>query len=204
MRIILVRHGETDANKQGRFQGASDARLNDTGLSQAAALGRRLASEKLEAVYCSPQTRAIQTATPIAEALGLPIETLDGLRELDIGELDGLQANDLRERYSHILDQWRTDVGALTMPGGESIVGLQQRTWQAILKIRESHEEDITVAAVSHNFAIQSILIKALGMNLRNFQRIRQDLAAISEVDFRNGEPSLKSLNDRCHLAGLG
>ena len=116
------------------------------------ALGRRLASEKLEAVYCSPQTRAIQTATPIAEALGLPIETLDGLRELDIGELDGLQAHDLRDRYSHILDQWRTDVGALTMPGGESIVGLQQRTWEAILKIRESHEEDITVAAVSHNF----------------------------------------------------
>ena len=203
MRIILVRHGETDANKQGRFQGASDARLNDTGLSQAKALGRRLASEKIKAVYCSPQTRAQQTATPIAEALGLSIQTLEGLRELDIGELDGLQVHDLRERYSHILDQWRTDVGALTMPGGESIVGLQQRTWKAVLRIRESHNEDITVAAVSHNFAIQSILIKALGMDLRNFQRIRQDLAAISEVDFRNGEPSLMSLNDRCHLSEL-
>ena len=141
---------------------------------------------------------------PSPRPLGLPIETLDGLRELDIGELDGLQAHDLRDRYSHILDQWRTDVSALTMPGGESIVGLQQRTWEAILKIRESHEEDITVVAVSHNFAIQSILIKALGMDLHNFQRIRQDLAAISEVDFRNGEPSLKSLNDRCHLSGLG
>ena len=203
MRIILIRHGETDANKQGRFQGASDARLNDTGLSQAKALGHRLASEKIKAVYCSPQTRALQTAAPIAEALGLSIQTLEGLRELDIGELDGLQAHDLRERYSHILDQWRTDVGALIMPGGESIVGLQQRTWEAILRIRESHNEDVTVAAVSHNFAIQSILIKALGMDLRNFQRIRQDLAAISEVDFRNGEPSLKSLNDRCHLSEL-
>ena len=203
MRIILIRHGETDANKEGRFQGASDSHLNKTGLSQAEALGRRFASENIDAIYSSPQTRAVQTATPIAHALGLPIETLEGLRELDIGELDGLQADDLRGRYSHVLDQWRTNVSALTMPGGESIVGLQQRTWQAVLQIRESHEGN-TVAAVSHNFAIQSILIKALGMDLRDFQRIRQDLAAISEIDFRNGEPTLKSLNDRCHLSGLG
>ncbi len=204
MRIILVRHGETDANKQGRFQGASDSRLNATGLSQAQALGQRLASEKLDAVYCSPQTRAIQTATPIADAHGLPIETVEGLRELDIGELDGLQAHDLRDRYSDLMDQWRTDVGALTMPGGESIAGLQQRTWRAVLEIRDRHEGDATVAAVSHNFAIQSILIKALGMDLRNFQRVRQDLAAVSEVDFMNGGPVLKALNDRCHLSGLG
>lgn len=200
MRIIFVRHGETDANKQGRFQGASDSHLNEIGLSQAEALGRRFASEKVDAIYSSPQTRAIQTATPIAEALGLPIKTLEGLRELDIGELDGLQANDLRERYSHILDQWRTNVGALTMPGGESIVRLQQRTWNAVLHIRDQHEGQ-TVAAVSHNFAIQSILLKALGMDLSNFQRIRQDLAAISEVEFRSGDPVLKSLNDRCHLS---
>ena len=202
MRIILIRHGETDANKEGRFQGASDSRLNETGLCQAEALGRRFASEKIDAIYSSPQTRAVQTATPIAHALSLPIETLEGLRELDIGELDGLQADDLRGRYSHVLDQWRTNVSVLTMPGGESIVGLQQRTWQAVLQIREKHEGN-TVAAVSHNFAIQSILIKALGMDLRNFQRIRQDLAAISEIDFRNSEPTLKSLNDKCHLSGL-
>ena len=202
MRIILVRHGQTDANKEGRFQGASDAPLNQTGLCQAQALGRRLSSEQLDAVYSSPQTRALQTATPVAEAMSLPIQTVEGLRELDIGELDGLHGPDLRERYPHILDQWRINVGALTMPGGESIVGLQERTWNAILHIRDRHSEG-TVAAVSHNFAIQSILLKALGMDLRNFQRIRQDLAAITELDFANGSPVLRALNDRCHLSGL-
>ena len=202
MRIILVRHGETDANKEGRFQGASDAPLNQTGLSQAQALGRRLSSEQIVAVYSSPQTRAMQTATPIAESRSLPIQAVEGLRELDIGELDGLHGPDLRERYPHILEQWRINVGALTMPGGESIVGLQERTWNAILHIRDRHSEG-TVAAVSHNFAIQSILLKALGMDLRNFQRIRQDLAAITELDFSNGNPVLRSLNDRCHLSGL-
>ena len=202
MRIILVRHGETDANKEGRFQGASDAPLNQTGLSQAYALGRRLSSKQLDAVYSSPQTRAMQTATPLAEAMNLPIQTVEDLRELDIGELDGLYGADLRERYPHVLEQWRINVGALTMPGGESIVGLQERTWNAILHIRDEHSEG-TIAVISHNFAIQSILLKALGMDLRNFQRIRQDLAAITELEFSNGSPVLRSLNDRCHLLGL-
>ena len=203
MRIILVRHGQTDANKEGRFQGASDASLNHMGHSQAQALARRLSSKDLAAIYSSPQTRAMQTATPIADAQNLPVRTMEGLRELDIGELDGLQAPDLRDRYPHILEQWRINVGALTMPGGESIVGLQERTWNAILHIRDSYPEG-TVAAVSHNFAIQSILLTALGMDLRNFQRIRQDLAAITELEFANGNPVLRSLNDRCHLSRLG
>lgn len=203
MRIILIRHAQTNANKTGRFQGASDAPLNQTGLAQARALGRRLSSENLAAVYSSPQARAMQTAAPIAHAQSLSIDTLQDLRELDIGELDGLQGPDLRERYPHILEQWRTNVGALTMPGGESIVGLQERAWNAILHIRSNHSEG-AVAAVSHNFAIQSIILKALGMDLRNFQRIRQDLAAITELDFTSGDPVLLSLNDRRHLSGLG
>ncbi len=202
MRIILVRHGQTDANKEGRFQGASDAPLNQVGQSQAQALSRRLSSESLDVVYSSPQTRALQTASPIAQAHALSVDTVQNLRELDIGELDGLQGPDLRERYPHILEQWRINVGALTMPGGESIIGLQERAWNAILHIRDSHPTG-TVVAVSHNFAIQSILLKALGMDLRNFQRIRQDLAAITELDFSNGDPVLRSLNDRCHLSGL-
>lgn len=202
MRIILVRHGQTDANKEGRFQGASDAPLNNLGLSQAEALARRLSSEPLDAVYSSPQARAMHTASPIARTHSLAIDTVQDLRELDIGELDGLHGPDLKERYPHILEQWRANVGALTMPGGESIVGLQKRAWNAILHIRDNHPEG-TVVAVSHNFAIQSILLKALGMDLRNFQRIRQDLAAITELDFTNGEPVLRSLNDRCHLSGI-
>ena len=202
MRIILVRHGETDANKEGRFQGASDAPLNQLGLSQAQALGHRLSSEQLDAVYSSPQTRAIQTATPIAQACSLAIDTVQDLRELDIGELDGLYGPDLRKRYPYILEQWRINVGALTMPGGESIVGLQARTWNAILHIRNRHSGG-TVVVISHNFAIQSILLKALDMDLRNFQRIRQDLAAITDLDFSNGSPVLRCLNDRCHLSGL-
>ena len=202
MRIILVRHGQTDANKEGRFQGASDAPLNQMGRSQAHALACRLSSETLDAVYSSPQSRAMQTASPIAKAHTLSIDTVEDLRELDIGELDGLQGSDLHDRYPHILEQWRINVGALTMPRGESIIGLQERAWTAILHIRDSHPEG-TVVAVSHNFAIQSVLLKALGMDLRNFQRIRQDLAAITELDFTNGEPVLRSLNDRCHLSEL-
>ena len=199
VKIYLVRHGETDANRDGRFQGASDAPINATGRRQAKALGERLKSHSIDAVYSSPQTRARETAAPIARGHDLDIISIDGLRELDIGELDGLKGDDLRERYPEVLAQWIKDVGSLRLPGGESIRELQQRAWAAVEEIKDRHPQG-NVVVVSHNFAIQSILCKALALDLTSFRRIRHDLGAISVLSFEKGGPVLISLNDRCHL----
>ncbi|MFQ5874161.1 MAG: histidine phosphatase family protein [Dehalococcoidia bacterium] len=198
MRLILVRHGETDANREGRVQGAGNARLNATGRSQASALGRRLASYDLEAVYSSPQSRALETAEAIAQHHGLPVTTLEGLREMDLGELDGLRGEELRNRYPDFMKEWDRNISSLRMPGGESVAELQVRAWASIESIAERHPQGVVVA-VSHNFAIQSVLCKALGLALDSFRKIRHDLGAISILELGEGTPVLVTMNDRCH-----
>ena len=85
-RLILVRHGITDWNAQGKFQGSSDVPLNDVGLAHAQLLADSLMDYGIDAIYSSPLTRAVQTATPIAQRLGLDIHTDRRLQELDAGE----------------------------------------------------------------------------------------------------------------------
>ncbi|MFQ5934300.1 MAG: histidine phosphatase family protein [Dehalococcoidia bacterium] len=200
MRLILVRHGETDANREGRIQGIGNDPLNATGRSQAAALGEHLETYKLDAVYSSPLARALETAEAIARHHNLrPIE-LKGLQELDIGELDGLTGEEVKERHPDVLEEWMRDVSSLRMPGGESIVELQDRAWAAVQAIAEGHPKGVVVG-VSHNFAIQSILCKALDLKLDSFRRIRQDLGAISILELTDRHPILITLNDRCHWA---
>ena len=200
MRIYFVRHGETETNRIGRFQGRSDLPLNPNGLKQAEAVGNRLQSTNIAAIYPSPQVRAMETATPMATAKGMQITPVDDLRELDIGDLEGLTGQDLQKQYPSFLASWASgEVSTLTMPGGESVAGLQERAWLAISAIRNEHADD-AVVVVSHNFVIQTILMTAMMIKLDNFRKIRQDLAAISEVIFRGEECTVVSLNDRCHL----
>ena len=117
MKLILVRHGETDQNRDGRVQGASNASLNSTGRSQAQALGHSLREVPLDAVYSSPQARALETAKAIAQRHGLLTRVEDGLREVDVGELDGLTGEEMRERYPDFMKEWMRNVYPLRMPG---------------------------------------------------------------------------------------
>jgi len=97
--ILLVRHGETDWNLERRVQGHSDRPLNETGRAQARALAQQLAGEPVDAVYASDLLRALDTARPLAEALGLPVQTLPGLREKHFGTWEGLTDVEIRERF---------------------------------------------------------------------------------------------------------
>ncbi len=201
MKLILVRHGETDPVREGRVQGAGNAPLNGTGRSQAQAVGRALQKYTLDAVYSSPQTRALETAEAIAGPQGISVEVEEGLRELDVGELDGLSGEELHQKHPDFMKEWARNVYSLRMPGGESIVELETRAWASIQAIAARHPDSIVVA-VSHNFAIQSILCKALGLPLDNFRRIRQDPGAMSILELGDSSPVLAALNDRCHWTG--
>jgi len=200
VRLILVRHGETDLNLEGRVQGISDAPLNETGRNQAAALGSRLQGSAPDCIYSSSLSRAFETAEAIAQHHELEVIPMDDLRELDVGELDGLTGPELRDRYPEFMKQWMTDVAPLNMPGGESIEELQERGWASVERMAEKHPED-KVIAVSHNFLIQSILLKVLGLELTSFRKIRQDLGAISILEINDRGPVLITMNDRCHWA---
>ncbi len=210
MRIYLIRHGETQTNRDRLALGRLDPSLSDLGERQAQCLADCLAVTlgllgRVDAIYTSPLQRARQTAAVISDRLSLaPATVLDGLTEMDVGEMDGLSGQQMRERHPEFLRDWFTDAaGELKMPGGESLADVQERAWPEIEHIRDSHGQEATAIAVSHNFVLHTLVCRVLGMPLAEFRRFQQDLASITSIDFRGPRVLLTQLNETCHLAGL-
>lgn len=206
MRLILVRHAEATANASGVALGRDDVPLTDRGRRQAEALAAAFAGARAQAVVSSPLRRALDTARPIAELLGLPVEIAPDLIEMDVGEADGLPFPELRARYPQFLERWLSDDCAdVPMPGGETIRQVQQRAWSAVEALRQRFP-DGTVVAVTHNFVIGALLCAVTGAPVSRFRRFRQGVASRALVDLRADGATLLALNDTSHLraAGLG
>ncbi len=208
MRLLLIRHGETAHNAEQLALGREDVPLNERGLRQARALGEALAGAAqfgtIAALYSSPLQRATATASPLAEALDLDVQVEDGLIEMEIGEVEGQTFTQVRERYPDFLRLWLSDgLADVHMPGGESLRQVQERAWAAIEAIRDRHP-DGTVATVSHNFVILTVLCRALGLPLARFRSLRHDLAAVSVLELTPERETVLTLNDRCHLRAEG
>jgi 2,3-bisphosphoglycerate-dependent phosphoglycerate mutase len=201
MRLVLVRHGETESNRTALALGRADVPLNETGLRQAGQLAAALAGEPIAAVYSSPLGRALTTAGPIAEHHALQVREEPGLIEMEIGELEGLPFAVVREKYPGFIEHWMSDAGPQErMPGGERLVDVAERAWQTVESLRERHADE-TVAAVTHNFVLLSLLARALGMRLSEFRKLRHTVGAISIVELGAGRVVVERLNDTCHLA---
>jgi probable phosphoglycerate mutase len=200
-RLLLVRHGETDGNAMGLSQGRRDVPLNDHGRAQAASAGALVASMSPAAVYSSPASRARETAGCIAGPLGLEVRLDERLVEVDHGLLDGLSGEEMRERFSDFIRRWREeDPTDIPIPGGESLGQAQRRMLAAAESIRTAHPGE-TVAVVSHNLALHTLVCYALGVPLRAWRTFRIDLASLSVVEVRDRERwAVVGLNERCHL----
>jgi broad specificity phosphatase PhoE len=203
LKLILVRHGETYWNKEGLVQGGdSDIELNDAGLEQARKLAAFLESEPITAILSSPLQRAIATAEAIANHHRLPIEIDQGLRELQVGELEGISISNLSTTFSQFLMQWWQDKGSTKLPNGESLVELQQRAWKVIEDLLERHKtnpehsKNITVVVVSHYFVTLAIILKALNLPLDFFTKFKVDLGGVSILEFRDYGARLLVFND--------
>lgn len=205
MRLILARHGETSANRDGLGLGLQDVPLTDRGRQQAEALAEALAGTKVHAVYSSPLLRAMDTARAVAARHGLDVVADEGLTEMDVGELDGLTFDEMRGRYPDFLSRWLgEEAGTLRMPGGgESLLDVQDRARDALQRIAQRHDRE-TVVVVTHNFTIHAVLCDALNMPICEFRRLRHDLAAVSTLDLRDGRAVVLCLNDTCHLQARG
>jgi broad specificity phosphatase PhoE len=205
VRLILVRHGETDTNKARLALGRADIELNEHGRWQAQRLVVSLKDEPIAAIYSSPLRRALATAEPIASSHGLEVQVDEGLIEMDIGEMEGLTFQQVGERYPHFLQAWLGGQAAYeAMPGGERLLDVQERAWQAIERIRQRQEQG-TVAVVTHNFVILTLLCRILGLELADFRRLRHSLAAKSVLEMGRDRIIVVSFNDTCHLeAGQG
>ena len=201
MKFFLVRHGETEWNKLGRFQGQQDTALNETGLGQARAVADAAQKWGLTALYASPLIRTMQVADEFSRRLGLPVNPHAGLKELALGELEGVTGDEMRAGWPQIFDAWQRTPELVAMPGGESLVVLQERAWQAILELERAHGPEDNLALISHNFTIRAICGQLLGMPLSSFHRMHLALGSVSVFDSGPRGRRLLTYNFTGHLS---
>jgi broad specificity phosphatase PhoE len=194
-----VRHGETEWNREHRSQGLSDIELNEVGRKQAEAIAKALQNEPIETIYTSPLRRASETAKAIARCHQAEVVILDGLKELDLGYIDGLSPQEMKRDFSQFWEEWVKDPAVTKLPGGETLLDLQERAWSSVQEIIEKQCNGV-VAIVSHYFAILSIIYKALGLNLSNLRRLKLDIGSISILEYGERGFMLRIFNDTCHL----
>jgi broad specificity phosphatase PhoE len=147
--LLLVRHGETDWNAEGRLQGHTDRPLNDVGRRQAAALAQRLADDGIDTVSASDLARARETAEILAERLGLPVATDPDLRERNWGNWEGLTGSE-RDRVDYV---------------GEERDAHGERVIRAVRRIAEQHPGE-RIVVVTHGGSLRRIQVAAYGMAL--------------------------------------
>jgi broad specificity phosphatase PhoE len=159
--ILLVRHGETDWNSEGRWQGHADRPLNEAGRAQALALADSLAGRHIDAVYSSDLVRAHATARIVADRVGLPVELDAGLREVDVGEWSGRSHDDLERSDPEGFRRWRE--GGKGWRGGESYEQMGERVVATVLEIARRHPGG-TVLVVTHGGSIRACRATAAGL----------------------------------------
>ena len=201
-RVILVRHGESEANLAGRSLGRADSPLTDLGRRQAAAVGAALAGESIARVIASPLSRAATTAAAIAGAHGLTVDHHEGLLEMDIGEMDGLDWSDARARYGDFLERWMgDDTATLPMPGGESLADVRERAWPVLAPLLDPAPPLAgATVLVSHNFVIKTLVCAALDLDLNYWRRFETDLTGRTILERQRGQVVMRTLNDFSHL----
>jgi broad specificity phosphatase PhoE len=202
--LLLVRHGETDWNRNGVLQGHLDVPLNDTGRIQAHALARRLQEWEVDVIYSSDLARAAETAMIVGNRLGLEPLLRSELREIDVGRWGGLDHSELRRRYPE-------EVAALERGedirrgGAERLSELQARMVAALEGICADHPGQ-TVLLVSHGGALKSLITSLLGLDLQEGVRrlSTRGNTGLTHMRFVEGRPQLVLFNDTCHLNGRG
>ncbi len=193
--IVLVRHGETDANRSGLLLGQADPPLNALGRQQANAVADALRREPVSVVHTSPLLRARETAAAIGEATGAPLEVDERLIELDYGDWD---ERPIAELPRDVATAWRADP-TFAPPGGESLVDLRARVAPCAAALLDRAREGVAVA-VSHVSPIKAIVLWALDLDDRYAWRLRLDVASISRLAPGPSGPTLVAFNDTGHL----
>jgi broad specificity phosphatase PhoE len=178
-RLYLVRHGQTDLNRDSRFRGFTDAPLNARGRLEAAGAAAVLHGSGIEVIYSSPMPRALQTAEIISEAVGAPVEIDEGFTDIDYGEWQGLTVEEVAQRFGReALETWMRDPAGFTFPGGDSMRSVGDRLGPALERVSSAGAG--AAAAVSHLAVLKVCLIVAMGLDFEYFWRLGLDNGSVS------------------------
>ncbi len=198
-RIVLVRHGRTDWNNEGRFQGLTDIPLNDEGRRQSEALARRLQSWPPGIILTSPLARAYETAEIIASQFGMKPSVLDELREIDFGEWEGEKLDDVHGMYCREYIMWMTDPFFNPPPYGECWYDIEARLNIAMSIITSCPYE--RVAVVTHGGVIRALFAVMLGYSPHRSWYIDVPNCSLSGIEASGGNIYLSFANDCFHIS---
>lgn len=202
-RILLVRHGETVTNREGRFCGHSETDLTERGRQQAEALGRRLAALRIDAVYSSDLSRAVTTAALAAGDREIQACIDADLRELNYGDWEQEKERDIARRFPDLHRLMRDEDPAWQPPGGETIEMVRARTARAFWRLAKAHRRQTTLV-VSHGTAIACMVAELLAVPLTHTFRLSVSNCGLTEIAVVNSRAVLVRLNETAHLPDAG
>jgi broad specificity phosphatase PhoE len=198
--LYLIRHAETEYNREGRVQGYTDSPLSELGLQQSHRLRDRIQSIRINAAACSPSARATDTAN-IALDGRLAIKTFEGLQEMNLGVWEGRIAADIRKEYPEEIKLWFDRPSKLRLKGGETIRSFRRRVAITMNDIRGRYT-DQTVAVFTHGGVIRIYLTYILNMKLDDVWRFKIQNCSLTRVFFPGNKPRIDLLGDIHHLDG--
>ena len=199
LRLFVVRHAQTDWNRERRYQGWQDTPLSEVGRGQAAAVARALQGGKLDAVYSSPLRRAVTTAEAIAAPHGLPVRVEAAFREIGFGAWEGLTLDEARVRYPAEYQHWAERPHEAVVPGGEALPDVRQRVLAGLEALRAEHDGG-SVCLVTHGVPARVLILEVLGLDLSRIWAVHVATTGISELEFREDWAALHRMNTLTHL----
>ncbi len=190
----MARHGETDWNRESRFQGHADTTLNDAGREQARELAERLADAEIVAIYASPLARARETAEIIGTRLDLGVETIEGLREVDVGSWSGLTRAEIEQRFPDGFRRWlEFDYG---WEDGESYEELGMRVLEALGELARRHPGE-RILVVSHGGPMRAALATSAEVAYAEARRGARPVGNCDVAVFRFEDKRLRELDSQ-------
>ena len=206
-RLLLVRHGETDWNRQGRFQGQIDIPLNENGRAQAAAAGDFLRRVKFDRAYTSSMSRPRQTAEGIlSHHPGVPLTSVPHLVEIGHGQWEGCLEEEIAAGWAELLADWKRAPETVQMPDGETIHDVWDRSLKGWNTIAASLADDETALVVAHDAVNKTILCALLGLSPADIWAVKQGNGGVTVIDYPHGPdqpPVVVCLNQTAHLGGV-
>lgn len=202
LKLVLVRHAETDWNRQRRYQGWQDTSLSEAGRQQAEAAGRLLAAEPLAAVWSSPLRRSRDTAAAIATPRGLTVQVEEAFREMRFGQWEGLTADDASALFPALYREWLESPHLVELPGAETLAQVKARALEGLEGLRHAYEGQ-TVCLVTHGITSRILILEALGLGLDRIWSLQVSFTGISELEFRDDWAAVHYMNTLVHLERL-
>jgi alpha-ribazole phosphatase/probable phosphoglycerate mutase len=195
-RVWLIRHGEPADEARHRCYGSLDVGLSKKGREQMEHVAGYLKSEPITSIYTSPRSRAREGARILAATVSHPVEVVEGLREIDFGDFEGLTYDEIAARYPDLYRKWMEKPTEVLFPNGESFPEMRTRVLKSFEAIQHKHDGE-TIAIVSHGGVNRIVLAGALQIPDKCIFRLAQDYAAVNLLAFMHGFPVVQLLNQR-------